>query len=29
MIPEMIITTVDAVALYFTLNKYYYGEDLK
>jgi hypothetical protein len=29
MIPEMIITTVAAVALYFPLKKYYYGEDLK
>ena len=28
-IPEMIITTVAAVALYFPLKKYYYGEDLK
>ena len=29
MISEMIITTVAAVALYFPLKKYYYGEDLK
>lgn len=29
MIPEMITRPVAAVALYFPLKKYYYGEDLK
>ena len=29
MVPELIITTVIAVALYFPLKKYYFGEDLK